>query len=162
MTALPLAKAYATLANDGVSVPLTIVKRDSDVAGRRVVSAKVARQVRSMLELAVSDEGTARQARIPMYRVAGKTGTARKTEGKGYSTKRYTALFAGMAPVTNPRLAMVVVVNEPSKGKYYGGQVAAPVFANVMTSAMRLLNVAPDDVPAGALWVAASKTGAEK
>jgi cell division protein FtsI (penicillin-binding protein 3) len=145
VTALQLAQAYAALANDGVSMPLTIIKRDSDVSGRRVISAKVARQVRSMLELAVSDDGTARQARIPMYRVAGKTGTARKTEGKGYSTKRYTALFAGMAPATKPRLAMVVVVNEPSKGKYYGGQVAAPVFANVMTSALRLLNVAPDE-----------------
>lgn len=162
VTALQLAQAYATLANDGVSVPLTIIKRDSDVSGKRVISAKVARQVRGMLELAVSDKGTARQARIPMYRVAGKTGTARKTEGKGYSTKRYTALFAGLAPVTRPRLAMVVIVNEPSEGKYYGGQVAAPVFANVMTSAMRLLNVAPDDVPAGALWVAANKTGADK
>ncbi|HBE91270.1 MAG TPA: cell division protein [Gammaproteobacteria bacterium] len=162
VTALQLAQAYATLANDGVSVPLTIIKRDSDVSGKRVISAKVARQVRGMLELAVSDKGTARQARIPMYRVAGKTGTARKTEGKGYSTKRYTALFAGLAPVTRPRLAMVVVVNEPSEGKYYGGQVAAPVFANVMTSAMRLLNVAPDDVPAGALWVAANTTGADK
>jgi len=121
--------------------------------------AKVARQVRAMLELAVSDHGTAPRSRIPMYRVAGKTGTARKTEGKGYSTKRYTALFAGMAPATQPRLAMVVVVNEPSEGKYYGGQVAAPVFSNVMASALRLLNVAPDDVPAGALWVASNKTG---
>ena len=159
VTALQLAQAYAALANDGVSVPMTIVKRDEDVSGQRVMPAKVARQVRAMLELAVSDHGTAPRSRIPMYRVAGKTGTARKTEGKGYSTKRYTALFAGMAPATQPRLAMVVVVNEPSEGKYYGGQVAAPVFSNVMASALRLLNVAPDDVPAGALWVASNKTG---
>jgi len=162
VTTLQLAHAYAALANDGVSVPLTIVKRETVASGRRVMSSRVARQVRSMLELAVSDKGTAPQARIPMYRVAGKTGTARKTEGKGYSSKRYTALFAGMAPATRPRLAMAVVVSEPSAGKYYGGQVAAPVFANVMTSALRLLDVTPDDVPAGALWMAANQTGAAR
>lgn len=162
VTTLQLAQAYAALANDGISMPLTIVKRDDEVSGKRVISAQVARQVRAMLELAVSDKGTAPQSRIPMYRVAGKTGTARKTEGKGYSTKRYTALFAGMAPASSPRLAMVVVVDEPSEGKYYGGQVAAPVFANVMTSALRLLNVAPDDVPAGALWVASNQAETAK
>jgi len=154
VTTLQLAQAYAMLANDGVRVPLTITRRERLPAGDRVISAATAREVRRMLELAVSDEGTGRSARIPMYRVAGKTGTARKIEGKGYSTDRYTALFAGMAPASAPRLAMVVVVNEPSAGKYYGGSVAAPVFAGVMASAMRLLNVPPDDVPAGGVWLA--------
>ena len=104
-------------------------------------------------------QGTGKQARVANYRVAGKTGTARKTENGGYSTERYTALFAGLAPASKPRLAMVVVVNEPSAGKYYGGSVAAPVFARVMSGAMRLLNVAPDDVSEGSLLMAAQQEG---
>jgi cell division protein FtsI (penicillin-binding protein 3) len=153
VTPLQLVQAYATLANDGKQLPLSILRRSDTPAAEQVISAKVAKQVRSMLELAVSDEGTGRNARIPMYHVAGKTGTSRKAEGKGYS-KLYNAVFAGMAPASSPRLAMVVVVNEPGAGKYYGGTVAAPVFASVMTGALRLLDVAPDDISEDRLLLA--------
>jgi cell division protein FtsI (penicillin-binding protein 3) len=159
VSTLQLAQAYAVLANDGKRVPLSIQRRATAADGKQVLEPQVARQVRSMLELAVSDEGTGRAARIPMYRVAGKTGTARKSEDGGYSTERYTALFAGLAPASQPRLAMVVVVNEPSAGKYYGGSVAAPVFSQVMSGAMRLLNVAPDNVSEGSLLMAAQQEG---
>jgi len=163
VTPLQLTQAYATLANDGRRVPLSILRRSDAPAGEQVISTTVARQVRSMLRQAVSDEGTGKNARIPMYHVAGKTGTSRKAEGKGYS-KLYNAVFAGMAPATRPRLAMVVVVNEPSSGKYYGGTVAAPVFASVMTGALRLLDVAPDDISEDRLLIAAglNKTGQER
>jgi cell division protein FtsI (penicillin-binding protein 3) len=153
VTALQLAQAYAALANDGELLPLTIVSRSATPAGRQVIDKKVARQVRHMLERAVSDEGTGRNARIQMYRVAGKTGTSRKAGNSGY-TKDYNSLFAGMAPASSPRLAMVVIVNEPDAGKYYGGTVAAPVFASVMSGALRLLDVAPDDIPLEKMLVA--------
>ncbi len=157
VTALQLVQAYATLANDGEQLPLSILRRSRDIDGHQVITAKAAKQVRNMLQLAVSDDGTGRNARVPMYHVAGKTGTSRKASGKGYS-KLYTAVFAGMAPVSNPRLAMVVVVNEPGAGKYYGGTVAAPVFASVMTGALRLLDVSPDDISEDRLLLATQST----
>jgi len=163
VTPLQLTQAYATLANDGRRVPLSILRRSDTPAGEQVISTTVAKQVRRMLELAVSDQGTGKNARIPMYHVAGKTGTSRKVKGKGYS-ELYYAVFAGMAPATSPRLAMVVVVNEPSAGKYYGGIVAAPVFASVMTGALRLLDVAPDDISEDRLLIATglNETGQER
>ncbi len=100
-----------------------------------------------MLEQAVGPEGTAPEARVPGYRVAGKTGTVRKSEPGGYSDSKYLSVFAGMAPASDPRVVMVVMVDEPGAGKYYGGQVAAPVFSRVMAGALRLLAVPPDDVP---------------
>jgi cell division protein FtsI (penicillin-binding protein 3) len=100
-----------------------------------------------MLEQAVGPEGTAPAARVAGYRVAGKTGTVKKSVAGGYARNKYLAVFAGMAPVSDPRLAMVVMVDEPGNGKYYGGQVAAPVFSRVMSGALRLMNVPPDDVP---------------
>ena len=109
--------------------------------------AAVARQVRDMLEQAVGPEGTAPLARVPGYRVAGKTGTVKKSVAGGYAQNKYLAVFAGMAPASDPRLVMVVMVDEPANGKYYGGQVAAPVFSKVMSGALRLLAVPPDDVP---------------
>ncbi len=160
VTPLQLTQAYATLANDGRQVPLTILRRGDVPESQQVISGTVAKQVRNMLKRAVSDEGTGRNARIPMYHVAGKTGTSRKAEGKGYS-ELYNAVFAGMAPATKPRLAMVVVVNEPSAGKYYGGTVAAPVFASVMTGALRLLDVAPDDISEERLLIATDLTAAD-
>jgi cell division protein FtsI (penicillin-binding protein 3) len=93
-------------------------------------------------------------AQIPGYRVAGKTGTAKKAIAGGYADKRYVALFAGIAPASRPRLAMAVIIDEPRANHYYGGQVAAPVFAKVMGGALRLLNVAPDDLPGLQNWVA--------
>jgi len=157
VTTLQLTQAYATLANDGRRVPLSILRRNDAPIGEQVISVTTAKQVRRMLRLAVSDQGTGKNARIPMYHVAGKTGTSRRANGKGYS-KLYNAIFAGMAPATRPRLAMVVVVNEPTSGKYYGGTVAAPVFASVMTGALRLLDVAPDDISEDRLLVAAGSS----
>ena len=109
--------------------------------------AAVTRQVVDMLEEAVGPDGTAPQARVPGYRVAGKTGTVKKSTAGGYSSNQYLAVFAGMAPASDPRFVMVVMVDDPSNGKYYGGQVAAPVFSSVMAGALRLMAVPPDDVP---------------
>ena len=109
--------------------------------------ASTAKAVRKMMEAVVSAEGTAPAAAVPGYRVAGKTGTAKKSISGGYADDRYLAVFAGIVPASDPRLVMVVMIDEPSAGKYYGGQVAAPVFSKVMTGALRLLNIPPDDLP---------------
>jgi cell division protein FtsI (penicillin-binding protein 3) len=108
------------------------------------MSEKTANSVRSMLESVVTREGTAIKASIPGFRVAGKTGTVKKTGAHGYEESQYLSLFAGMAPASKPRLVMVVMIDQPSAGEYYGGAVAAPVFSSVMEGALRFLNVAPD------------------
>lgn len=154
VTALQLARAYGVLAGDGQLRPVSFQRVDEPAPGRRVMPARIARQMRDMLEAATEDGGTGQAARIPGYRVAGKTGTARKSGIGGYAEDRHVALFAGMAPASRPRLVMVVMINEPSAGEYYGGQVAGPVFAAVMAGALRLLGVAPDDLPALDLRVA--------
>nr|WP_239552657.1 penicillin-binding transpeptidase domain-containing protein [Oceanisphaera litoralis] len=143
VTPLQLAQSYAVLANGGVRYPLTIIKRSQPPVGEQVVPRQHADAVLHMLESVVGPGGTARKAEIPGYRVAGKTGTSRKAIAGGYGSD-YVGVFAGMAPVSNPRLAMVVVVNEPQGEKYYGGDVAAPVFAEVMSGALQLLNIRPD------------------
>jgi cell division protein FtsI (penicillin-binding protein 3) len=146
-TVLQLADAYAMIANKGQKVPLSLYKLDGDPKSEQMIDSKIAEQVLLMMEAVTLPGGTARQADIPGYRVAGKTGTAHKlrADRKGYSQTDYRALFAGIAPVSNPRLAMVVVVENP-KGQYYGGLVAAPVFARVMQESLRLMNV-PLDKP---------------
>ncbi len=148
-TALQLARAYLALANDGVVLPVSLIRRDHPPEGTRVFKAETARLIRHLLESVVSREGTAPQAAVPGYRVAGKTGTARKFGPGGYNDKRHMALFAGMAPAGRPRLVAVVVIDEPQGKKYYGGQVAAPVFSRVMGAALRLLDVPPDDLAPG-------------
>jgi cell division protein FtsI (penicillin-binding protein 3) len=145
--ALELAQAYAVLAADGVRRPVSLLAKDGPVDGQRVMRAETARAVRSMLESVATREGTAPLAAVPRFKVAGKTGTVRKLGVRGYDTDRYLALFAGIAPASNPRFALVVAVNEPGAGKYYGGEVAAPVFSAVMEGALRLMNVAPDADP---------------
>jgi cell division protein FtsI (penicillin-binding protein 3) len=146
VTALQLAQAYSVLAADGIKRPVSLVKRDtSQVQGTRVLSAETARQVRAMMETVVSEQGTARRAAITGYRVAGKTGTAKKAGRGGYGGGRYQAVFAGFAPAGEPRLVMVVMIDEPRGKAYYGGLVAAPVFQKVMEGALRLFNVPPDD-----------------
>lgn len=144
-TALQVAQAYAMLANKGVQVPLTLNKLDEPPAGKQLIPAEIADQVLLMMEQVTMPGGTARQANIPGYRVAGKTGTAHKlrADRKGYSTSEYRALFAGVAPVSDPKIAMVVIVENP-KGQYFGGLVAAPVFAKIMQESLRLLNVPLD------------------
>ena len=148
VTGVQLAQAYSVLANDGYRVPITLLKRDADSELERqaAFSPMVARAVRKMMESVVAADGTAPLAAVNGYRVAGKTGTAHKSEAGGYAKKRYLSVFAGMAPASDPRLVAVVVINEPSNGEYYGGKVAAPVFSRVMAGALRLLNIPPDAV----------------
>lgn len=151
VTTLQLAQAFAVLAADGVRHDLSLVPTGGAVRGERVLSPRTARELRGMMETVVSLEGTASRAALRGYRVAGKTGTARKiAAGGGYDAERHRAIFAGMAPATDPRLVTVVVIEEPSLGRYHGGDVAAPVFAKVMQGALRLMDVAPDDHPSDA------------
>ena len=141
---IQLARAYSVFARDGDLVPLSLTRVDSSAAtGATVFSPKTARDVRVMLEMAVQSGGTAPKAQIPGYRVAGKTGTAHKLQGGRYANK-YVSSFVGFAPVSDPRLIVAVMIDEPSAGKHYGGEVAAPVFAAVMSSSLRTLGVAPD------------------
>ncbi|MCX8087617.1 MAG: penicillin-binding protein 2 [Rhodocyclaceae bacterium] len=156
VTLLQLARAYQVFARDGDLVPLSLVKVEAAPAvGARVFSQQTAREVRTMLEMAVQPGGTAPKAQVPGYRVAGKTGTAVKLEG-GVYTKKYVSGFVGFAPVSDPRLIVAVMIDEPSAGKYYGGEVAAPVFSSVMESALRALGVPPDDTARPLQFAAAS------
>jgi cell division protein FtsI (penicillin-binding protein 3) len=158
-TPLQIAQAYAVLANDGLMVPVTIRKRVGEVRGERVLSGSVVRDVTNMLEEVVSREGTARRARVPLFRTAGKTGTSHKLIDGRYAENRYVSSFAGFAPASDPRFVMVVVVDDPRSDRYFGGFVAAPVFAEVMAEVLRLYNVAPDDLEAGGLQVVARAGG---
>lgn len=147
VTPLQLAQAYGALATDGRVVTPTFVKVSAAADGQRVMSEATVRQVRRMLEAVTVTGGTGTRAAVDGYRVAGKTGTSRKSIRGGYSDERFMAVFAGLAPASDPRLVMVVVIDEPTGGDYYGGQIAAPVFGKVMAGALRLLNVAPDGLP---------------
>ena len=142
---LQLTRAYAAIANDGAMPMAHLAWVEGNGDSSRIMSAKTAISLRSMLEKVVSKEGTALQAAVPGFRVAGKTGTVKKLGARGgYTTSRYNAVFAGMAPASNPRLVMVVMIDEPSAGEYYGGVVAAPVFSKVMQESLRILDIAPD------------------
>jgi len=146
VTPLQLARAYATIGGYGIRRPVSVTRVDAPVAGQRVLDEATCRALIGLLEAVTGAEGTGTRARIPGYRVAGKTGTAWKAVGGGYSRDRYVATFAGVVPATNPRLAAVVMIDEPSAGKYYGGEVAAPVFSAVLGGALRLMAIAPDDI----------------
>lgn len=148
-TTLQLASAYAVIANGGERRPVSFFKVKQLPPAHRVIRTTTAAEVSQMLERVVR-EGTATAAAIPGYRVAGKTGTARKSGIGGYAERRYQAVFAGYVPASRPRLVAVVVIDEPSAGAYYGGAVAAPVFARVMAGALRLMEIPPDDLPDGA------------
>lgn len=138
-----LARSYTVFARDGELIPVSIVRRDQPMGGTRVISAETAREVREMLRLAAGPGGTAPQAQTIGYSVGGKTGTARKQEGKTYTSK-YRSWFVGLAPVGKPRIVVAVMVDEPSKGQYYGGLVAAPVFSQVVQQTLRMMGVPPD------------------
>ncbi|HET6719583.1 MAG TPA: penicillin-binding protein 2 [Rhodocyclaceae bacterium] len=141
---LQLARAYTVFARDGEVLPISLARTDVPlVAGTPVFSAQTAREVRLMLELAVQDGGTAPKAQIPGYRVAGKTGTAHKLDGGIYANK-YVSSFVGLAPVSDPRLIVAVMIDEPSGALHYGGDVAAPVFSAVMSGSLRALGILPD------------------
>jgi cell division protein FtsI (penicillin-binding protein 3) len=141
---LQLARAYTIFSTDGLMFPVSLLRRESPAQGVPVISAQTARAVRQMLEMAAQPGGTAPGAQVAGYTVAGKTGTARKLEGKGYSTSRYVSSFVGFAPASQPRIIIAVMIDEPSAGQHYGGAVAAPVFSQVAAGALRLLAVPPD------------------
>ncbi len=143
-SALQLARAYTALADDGILHSVSLLKREEDEDVLRVFSAKTARSVRKMMETVLMKDGTAYEGRVNGYTAAGKTGTVKKAGAGGYTEKNYFAVFAGMAPATDPRLIIVVMIDEPSAGQYYGGLVSAPVFSKVMAGALRILEVAPD------------------
>ncbi len=139
-----LARAYTAFANDGTVVPLTVLKQRQPVIGQRVMTAETARTLRQMLEQVTHDGGTGPLARVMGYRVAGKTGTAHKLVGGSYAPDKYIASFVGLAPASDPRLVVAVMIDEPAGREYYGGLVAAPVFSKVMAGALRLMAIPPD------------------
>ena len=145
-TALQLAQAYGVLANDGLKQPVSLLRVQEPFPGERVMDKAIARQVKTMLKAVTVKGGTGTRAAIPTYQVAGKTGTVHKVGKQGYEENRYVALFAGMVPADDPRLVTVVIINDPRGENYYGGQVAAPVFASVTADALRMLNIPPDSV----------------
>lgn len=146
VTPLQLAHAYATLGNMGVNKPLHILKGSTSGRTFRAADADAARKVVDMLEQVTHKGGTARSAKVPGYRVGAKTGTSRKAKAGGYSDQ-YVALTTGLAPISDPRFALVVVVNEPQGDQFYGGSVAGPVFAEIMKGALQIMNVTPDATP---------------
>jgi cell division protein FtsI (penicillin-binding protein 3) len=140
---IQMAHAYMIFARDGDMIPLSLQKLDTLPTGTRIISEKTARDMRAMLETVVSPEGTAPRAQVPGYRVGGKTATAYKIEHGKYVHK-YVGSFVGIAPMSNPRLIIAVMIDEPSAGQHYGGDVAAPAFSNIAANALRAMNVAPD------------------
>ncbi len=141
---IQLARAYMIFSRDGDLIPLSFQKVTEAPVGQRVISERTAREMRIMLESVVSPQGTAPKAQVAGYRVGGKTGTAYKVAGGRYDTHKYIASFAGFAPASDPRIIIAVMIDEPSNGQHYGGEVAAPVFSTVAMNALRALNVAPD------------------
>uniref|UniRef100_UPI0030DC6E88 peptidoglycan D,D-transpeptidase FtsI family protein n=1 Tax=Pseudomonas sp. EL_65y_Pfl2_R95 TaxID=3088698 RepID=UPI0030DC6E88 len=149
VTAVQLAHAYTVLANDGRLVPLSLIRVDKAPDSVQVIPEDIAKTVQGMLQQVIEAPGGVYRAKVPGYHVAGKSGTARKTTAgtKGYTPHAYRSLFAGFAPAQNPRIALAVVIDEPTKDGYYGGLVSAPVFSRVMAGGLRLMNVTPDNLP---------------
>jgi cell division protein FtsI (penicillin-binding protein 3) len=140
-----LAQAYTVFAHDGEMVPVSLVKTSqSEVSGARVFSSQNAAAMRHMLHLVTIQGGTAPKAQTMGYSVGGKTGTAHKVEGKGYASKKYRGFFVGIAPIDNPRIVVAVMVDEPTNGAYFGGDVAAPVFSQTVQQTLRMMGVQPD------------------
>ena len=139
-----VARAYTMFARDGEVVPATLMKAEAQVPGARVISVENAKAMRKMLQMAAGPGGTAQKAQTMGYSVGGKTGTAHKQEGKGYAGKKYRGFFVGMAPIEAPRIVVAVMIDEPSNGRYFGGDVAAPVFSQTVQQTLRLMGVQPD------------------
>ena len=148
VSTLQLARAYSLFANDGKLLPVSLLQVDEKPQAEQVMRPATARKVLHWLEQVVGPQGTAKQAAVNGYRVAGKTGTVKKSAAGGYLQDSYVSVFAGIVPVSQPRLVMAVMIDEPKRNGYYGGEVAAPVFSEVMSQSLRLMNVSPDDVPA--------------
>ncbi|QXI45490.1 penicillin-binding protein 2 [Pseudomonas wayambapalatensis] len=149
VTALQLVHAYAALANDGKMVPLSILKVDKTPEAVQAIPKETAKTIQGMLQQVIEAPRGVFRAQVPFYHVAGKSGTARKATvgSKGYTENAYRSLFAGFGPMSDPRYAIVVVIDEPGKGGYFGGLVSAPVFSKVMSGTLRLMNVPPDNLP---------------
>ena len=163
VTALQLAHAYSAIAADGLLHPVSFLYDEEKdysqvVDGQRVMSVETARAVRKMMQRVISDKGTGKRASVANYSVAGKTGTVHKFITGGYAEDRYLSIFAGMVPADKPELVMVVMIDEPRNGEYFGGLVAAPVFSQVMSGAMRLLDIAPDRISKKQLMNAGAST----
>ena len=141
---LQLARSYTLFTNDGRLLPVTLLKTEGHPIGKPILSAATAQTVSAMLERVVQAGGTATRAQVPGYRVAGKTGTAWKIVNGQYADNAYVATFVGYAPVSDPRYIIGVMIDEPSAGKFYGGDVSAPVFSQVMGAALRMMAVPPD------------------
>jgi cell division protein FtsI (penicillin-binding protein 3) len=146
VTPLQLAHAYATIGAGGIRRPISFEKLSGPVAGERVMDAKVANSLVQLMEQVVTSGGTGKRAAVVGYRVAGKTGTAWKSFAGGYSTDKYMATFAGLVPASHPKLATVIVIDEPSGNLFMAADVAAPVFSNILSGALRLMDIAPDDL----------------
>ncbi len=164
VTTLQLAQAYSVFANHGVRQPVSLLRQGQIKTGEQAVPEAVVRQIIPMMEAVTQPGGTGTRARVPGFRVAGKTGTVHKLGPSGYSQDRYMAMFAGIAPVSEPRYAMAVMIDEPASGKYYGGEVAAPVFSQLMQGVLQLMGTVPDDlqVPASAVQKTVDETSPEK
>ena len=139
-----LAQAYSVFARDGELVPVSLLKTQDNINGVRVLSVQNASAIRHMLHLVTGPGGTAMKAQTMGYSVGGKTGTAHKVEGKGYASKKYRGFFVGIAPIDNPRIVVAVMVDEPTNGLYFGGDVAAPVFSQTVQQTLRMMGVQPD------------------
>ena len=161
VTMLQIARAYAMLANDGKLTPLTIMAEDMANQSTLMVPKSVAKSLTTMLETVVTTKGTARRAKIPSYRVAGKTSTTQKLINGVYQDDLHRSMFAGFAPASNPELVAVVMVDEPGAGHYFGGRVAAPAFREFMSKALRILDVPPDDIQTVAARRAQTGSGAK-
>ncbi|ABG42027.1 peptidoglycan synthetase FtsI [Paraglaciecola sp. T6c] len=156
VTTAQLARMYSVLGSGGIKRPLSVIKSEQKAPEERVLSEDIAHEVLTMMESVVNEGGSGTKARVPGYRVAGKTGTSRKAVAGGYG-EEYVSIFAGVAPVSDPQLAVVVLINEPRGDLYYAGDTAAPVFSKIMSNSLQMLNVPPDDKSVSSL---ASITGA--
>jgi cell division protein FtsI (penicillin-binding protein 3) len=142
-----MARSYTVFSHDGQIIPVTLTKSSEPAVGVQVLSARTAGQVRKMLQMAAGPGGTGQKAQTIGYSVGGKSGTAYKVIGKGYGSdknRKYRGWFVGMAPIDNPRIVVAVMIDEPSNGKYFGGEVAAPVFAETVQQTLRILGIQPD------------------
>jgi cell division protein FtsI (penicillin-binding protein 3) len=150
VTAIQLVHAFSALANNGRLAPLTLIKTDKAPQTTQVLPEAVAKTMQGMLQQVIEAPRGVFRAQVPAYHVGGKSGTARKTSvgTKGYAENSYRSLFAGFGPMSDPRYAIVVVIDEPTKAGYFGGLVSAPVFSKVMSGTLRLMNISPDNLPA--------------
>jgi cell division protein FtsI (penicillin-binding protein 3) len=158
---LQVARAYTVFTNEGRLLPLALTRLTSQPVGKPLYEPASVREVVRMMEAATEPGGTAPRAHVPGYRVAGKTGTAHKPEAGGYAESKYVSSFVGLGPVSDPRLIVAVMLDEPAGAKYFGGDVGAPVFSSVMGAALRLLSVAPDAPGSVNVLVTPAQPGAQ-